>query len=127
MPSTPATSSRSLESRIVALERHLKTTIDALQTNTTAISNDVATSLQVSEGRVKHLDRLYRESNAENEALYARFNDELEKVIRTVKRGKGSEEIDQRMRASEEECARLRKENARLKREVAGLKAQVRD
>lgn len=124
-PGTPGTSSRNLEARIAALEKHLKTTLDALTANTTAISNDVASSLQVSEARAKHLDRLYRDCNAENEVLYARFNEELEKVVRSVKRGKGSEEIDARMRASEEECARLRKENARLKREVAGLKAQI--
>jgi hypothetical protein len=127
-PSTLAASStRSLESRVAALEKHLKATLDALQTRTATISNDVTSSLQVSEARAKHLDQLYRDMNAENEALYARFNEELEKVERSVRRGKGNEEVDRRMRASEEECARLRKENARLKREVAGLKAQIRE
>lgn len=73
------------------------------------------------------MDQLYRDMNAENEALYARFNEELEKVERSVRKGKGMETVDQRMKAAEEEAARLRKENARLKREVAGLKAQIRE
>lgn len=118
---------KSLEARVASLEKHLKTTLDALGSRATTVSQDVATSLQVSEARAKHLDQLYRDMNAENEALYARFNEELEKVERSVRKGKGNEEVDRRMRASEEESARLRKENARLKREVAGLKAQIKE
>ncbi|KAF2645382.1 hypothetical protein P280DRAFT_389241 [Massarina eburnea CBS 473.64] len=116
-----------LELRMAALEKMLKTTLDTLSASTNAINKDVASSLQVSEARAKHLDKLYRESNAENEALYARFNDELEKVEKSVRHGKGAEEVDRRLKAAEEESSRLRKENARLKREVAGLKAQIRE
>lgn len=123
---TPATN-KALEARVASLEKHLKATLEALLTRTSSIGQDVATSLQVSEARAKHLDQLYRDMNAENEALYARFNEELERVERSVRKGKGNEEVDRRMRASEEEAARLRKENARLKREVAGLKAQIRE
>ncbi|KAF3003644.1 hypothetical protein E8E13_007954 [Curvularia kusanoi] len=119
--------SMTLEARIAALEKQAKTTLEALSTRSTTISQDLASSLQVSEARVKQLDQLYRDSNAENEALYARFNEELEKVTSSVRRGKVGEEMDRRYRASEEEAARLRKENARLKREVAGLKAQIRE
>jgi len=116
-----------LEARIAALEKQARATLDALSTRASSISQDLTTSLQVSEARVKQLDQLYRDSNAENEALYARFNEELEKVTSSVRRGKLGEEVDRRLRASEEEAARLRKENARLKREVAGLKAQIRE
>ena len=119
--------SMTLESRIATLEKQAKATLDALSTRASTISADVTTSLQVSEARVKQLDQLYRDSNAENEALYARFNEELERVMSSARRGKASEEFDRRLRASEEEAARLRKENARLKREVAGLKAQIRE
>ncbi|KAI8942733.1 hypothetical protein NX059_000779 [Plenodomus lindquistii] len=127
-PSTPGpNSSRSLESRIASLEKHLKATLDALSTRSAAISNDVSTSLQVSEARFKHLEQSYREVNAENEALYSRFNEELEKVTAGVRQGKAAEEIERRLKASEEEAVRLRKENSRLKREVAGLKAQIRE
>ncbi|KAF2855847.1 hypothetical protein T440DRAFT_464202 [Plenodomus tracheiphilus IPT5] len=127
-PSTPGiNSSRALESRIASLEKHLKTTLDTLSTRSATIANDVSTSLQVSEARCKHLDQIYREVNAENEALYARFNEELEKVTASARKGRGSEEVERRLKASEEEATRLRKENARLKREVAGLKAQIRE
>ena len=116
-----------LEARIAALEKQAKTTLEALSTRASTISQDLASSLQVSEARVKQLDQLYRDANSENEVLYARFNEELEKVTSSVRRGKVGEEMDRRYRASEEEAARLRKENARLKREVAGLKAQIRE
>jgi hypothetical protein len=119
--------SMTLEARIAALEKQAKTTLEALSTRASTISQDLASSLQVSEARVKQLDQLYRDANSENEVLYARFNEELEKVTSSVRRGKVGEEMDRRYRASEEEAARLRKENARLKREVAGLKAQIRE
>lgn len=115
------------DTRIADLEKSLKDSLETLTARLAAISNDVSTSLQVSEARAKHLDKLYRDLNAENEALYAKFNEELEKVEKSVRRGKGGEEVDRRLKASEEESARLRKENARLKREVAGLKAQIRE
>ncbi|KAF2473782.1 uncharacterized protein BDR25DRAFT_332573 [Lindgomyces ingoldianus] len=126
-PSTSAIPNKAAEARLVSIEKTLKSTLEALSSRTASIANDVTTSLQVSEARAKHLDQLYRDMNAENEALYARFNEELEKVERSVRKGGGNEEVDRRMKASEEECARLRKENARLKREVAGLKAQIRE
>jgi chromosome segregation ATPase len=116
-----------MESRMASLERHLKTTLEMLSARSSSIAQDVSTSLQVSEARAKHLDQLYRDMNAENEALYARFNEELEKVTSSARKGKADEEVQRRLKASEEEAARLRKENARLKREVAGLKAQIRE
>jgi hypothetical protein len=127
-PSTPGPSkSGTLESRMASFEKHLKSTLDGLSTRTSTIAQDVNTSLQVSEARVKHLDQLYRESNAENEVLYAKFNEEIEKATASARKGKADDEILRRFKASEEEAARLRKENARLKREVAGLKAQIRE
>jgi chromosome segregation ATPase len=119
--------SKSSESRVTALEKQIKTTLETLLARTSGIANDVSSSLQVSEARCKHLDQLYRDVNAENEALYARFNEELEKVTSSARKGKAAEEVERRLKASEEEAARLRKENARLKREVAGLKAQIRE
>ncbi|KAL6710086.1 hypothetical protein ACN47E_009877 [Coniothyrium glycines] len=119
--------SGSLETRVAALEKQLKNTLDTLSTRNSSISDDISTSLQVSEDRCKRLDKLYRESTAETDALYSRFNEELEKVTSSVRKGKASEEVERRLKASEEEASRLRKENARLKREVAGLKAQIRE
>lgn len=119
--------SKSPEPRVAALEKQIKTMLESLSARTSGIANDVSSSLQVSEARCKHLDQLYRDMNAENEALYARFNEELEKVTSSARKGKAAEEVERRLKASEEEAARLRKENARLKREVAGLKAQIRE
>lgn len=112
---------------MATLEKQLKNTLETLSTRTSSIAEDVGSSLQVSEARAKHLDQLYRDMNAENEALYARFNEELEKVASSARKGKVDEEVQRRLKASEEEAARLRKENSRLKREVAGLKAQIRE
>jgi hypothetical protein len=123
---TGGTGARTAEARVAALEK-LKATLDTLSARTLGISNDVTTSLQVSEARCKHLDQLYRDVNAENEALYARFNEELEKVTSSARKGRANEEVERRLKTSEEELARLRKENARLKRENAGLKAQIRE
>lgn len=125
--SSSPSKSGNVESRVSNLEKHLKSTLETLATRTAAIGQDVSSSLQVSEARVKHLDQLYRDMNAENEALYSRFNEELEKVTSSARKGKASEEVERRLKASEEEATRLRKENARLKREVAGLKAQIRE
>ncbi|KAF2829214.1 hypothetical protein CC86DRAFT_368267 [Ophiobolus disseminans] len=126
-PTTSPSKDGLAESRLSALEKLLQTTLETLSARIASISQDVGTSLQVSEARAKHLDQLYRDMNAENEALYARFNEELEKVTSSARKGKADEEVQRRLKASEEEAARLRKENARLKREVAGLKAQIRE
>lgn len=126
LSSTPS-NVKALEARISSLEKLVKSTLDTLSTRTSAIAQDIGSSLQVSEARAKHLDQLYRDMNAENEALYARFNEELEKVMTSARKGRVSEEADRRLKVSEEEAARLRKENARLRREVAGLKAQIRE
>lgn len=126
-PSLSPSKSGGPEARIAALEKHLKLTLETLSQKTSAIGQDVSTSLQVSEARAKHLDQLYRDMSAETEVLYARFNEELEKVTSAVRKGRASEEVERRLKASEEESARLRKENARLKREVAGLKAQIKE
>lgn len=121
-----ASNTKGLETRVSAMESTLRTTLEGLNLRTESISKDLASSLQVSESRVKQLDELYREANAENEALYARFNDELAKVMKGVKKGQGEEEVQRRLREQQEEVARLRKENNRLKREALGLRAQLR-
>lgn len=70
---------------------------------------------------------MFREATAENEALYGRFNDELARILRGVKGGDGVEEMRRKLRESQEETERLRKENWRLKRENLGLRAQLKD
>jgi hypothetical protein len=91
------------------------------------IQADALSSLAVSESKAKKLDELYREANAENEALYARFNDELARVLKSVRSGQGIDELKNKVRESQDEAGRLRRENARLKREVLGLRSQLKE
>lgn len=116
-----------LAARVASLESRIPTLLSSLQDRTAAIATDVTSSLQVSEARAKKLDELYREANAENEALYSRFNDELARILRGVRTGDGVEEMRKKLREQQEECERLRKENWRLKRENLGLRAQLKD
>ncbi|KAE9986042.1 hypothetical protein EG328_006593 [Venturia inaequalis] len=117
----------SLEAKIQSITSNHTSLVSTLTSRIDSLANDLSTTLQISESRVKKLDELYREANAENEALYARFNDEIQKVVKGVRSGQGEAEVMSRMKGAEEESARLRKENSRLKREVAGLRAQMRD
>lgn len=116
-----------LVARLASLEARIPSVFSSLQERTTSIAGDVASSLQVSEARAKRLDDLFREATAENEALYGRFNDELARILRGVKGGDGVEEMRRKLRESQEETERLRKENWRLKRENLGLRAQLKD
>ncbi|KAA6406760.1 MAG: hypothetical protein FRX48_09483 [Lasallia pustulata] len=131
-PSSPARSParpnhiRALSARLTALETKLASHTIDFTTRTTALQKDLDSSLAVSEKKAKKLDELYRDANAENEALYERFNDELGKVLKAVKGGQGVEELKERLREAQEDAGRVRRENARLKREVAGLRGQIK-
>nr|OQO17288.1 hypothetical protein B0A51_16488 [Rachicladosporium sp. CCFEE 5018] len=93
----------------------------------------VTGSITVSEAKSRNLDTLYREANSENEALYARFNDEMGRIFKAVRAAPGSagvggvEELKKQLREAQEESGKLRRENARLKREGAGLRAQLKE
>lgn len=122
-PSQPGISS--LEARLDTLSTRINTFTTDLQSQYSTLSKDVKSSLLVSERKARKLDDLYKEANAENEALYERFNDELGKVLKGVKGGEGVEELKRKVKEGEDETARLRKENGRLKREVVGLRSQL--
>jgi hypothetical protein len=122
--------------KITTLETTLTTAVSDLEAQLKSLQVAVAESLTVSEQRARSLDQLYREANAENEALYAKFNEELGRVSRAVKAdntagntesSKGVEELKRQLRERGEEMAVLKRENARLKREVGGLRAQLRE
>ncbi|KAL8780799.1 MAG: hypothetical protein Q9213_006300 [Squamulea squamosa] len=118
-------SAASLESRLASLSKSLTRLTADLESRYSSLSKDVESSLLVSERKCRKLDDLYKEANAENEALYDRFNDELGKILSRVKGGEGSEELKKKVKESEQEQQRLRKENARLKREMVGLRSQL--
>ncbi|KAI7375620.1 hypothetical protein KC328_g14627, partial [Hortaea werneckii] len=91
------------------------------------VQADLSSSLTVSENKCRKLDELYREANGENEALYARFNDELGRILKAVRGGDGVEELKKKLKESQEDAAKLKKENSRLKRENVGLRAQLKE
>jgi hypothetical protein len=116
-----------LTQRLLKLESQLPSQIESASARISAIHADLASSLAVSENKARKLDELYRESNSENEALYARFNDELGRILKAVRSGDGVGELKRQVREQQEEVARLKRENGRLKRENVGLRAQMRE
>lgn len=120
-------STMDLAQRVLKMEGQLPRKIDEITDRLSSIQSDLTTSLTVSESKCKKLDELYREANGENEALYSRFNDELGKILKAVKGGEGVEELKKKLRESQEEAAKLKRENGRLKRENIGLRAQLKE
>jgi hypothetical protein len=121
------TSTSALEARLTALSQTHTTTMMGLYSKFDTLQKDALTSLQVSESRYKKLDEQFKDTSAENELLYARFNEELSNMMGQIRRGDGVEELRRRLAESLEENARLKKENSRLRRENGGLKAQLRE
>ncbi|KEQ70167.1 hypothetical protein M436DRAFT_54391 [Aureobasidium namibiae CBS 147.97] len=126
-PAQAQSSSHDASTHLSTLEASLSSSVDAVAARVAKIQADALSSLAVSESKAKKLDELYREANAENEALYARFNDELARVLKSVRSGQGLDELKNKVRESQDEAGRLRRENARLKREVLGLRSQLKE
>ncbi|KAG4415515.1 hypothetical protein IFR04_011327 [Cadophora malorum] len=115
-----------LASSLQSLESRIPTIIADLTSRNETIKSDLEKSLQVSEYKVKGLDQLYKESSAENELLYEKFNGELGKIVKAL-RGKGEkEDLVGKMKEATEETAKTKKENARLRREVLTLRALLK-
>ncbi|KAL1303618.1 hypothetical protein AAFC00_006979 [Neodothiora populina] len=127
IPSTGDNPLLDLTSRLKALEQKLPGALNSLNDRIASLSTDITSSLTVSESKARRLDELYREANAENEALYGKVNEELARVLRAVRGGDGLAELRRKLKESQEEEGRLRRENARLKREVLGLRSQLRE
>ncbi|KAF2164880.1 hypothetical protein M409DRAFT_24785 [Zasmidium cellare ATCC 36951] len=125
--STSQPSNMNLAQRVLRMEGQLPKQVDELNSRIGSIQSDLSSSLSVSENKCKKLDELYREANAENEALYTRFNDELGKIMKAVRGGEGVEELKKKLKESQDEAAKLRRETSRLKRENVGLRAQLKD
>ncbi|POS88409.1 hypothetical protein EPUL_000054 [Erysiphe pulchra] len=102
------------------------------------VEADLKKSLSALEFKIKGLDQLYRETAAENELLYERFNGELEKIARAVKSKvedrisdtEGSaclkDDLVNKIIETTDEVARVRSENTKLKREVLSLKTLLK-
>ena len=114
-----------LNSRLEALQAQLANFATSHNTQSTSIRSDLDTALLVSEKKVKKLDELYKEANAENEALYDRFNDELGRILGRVRKGEGVDELRTQLNEAQGEVVRLKGENAKLKREVVVLRSMM--
>ncbi|KAL3420012.1 RhoGEF domain-containing protein [Phlyctema vagabunda] len=112
---------KSIESRIPIL-------VSDLTSRNEALKQDMERSIEGLETKVKGLDQLHRESSAENELLYEKFNGELGKIVKALK-GKGKEdkeELISKMKEASEEAAKTKKENARLRREIVTLRTLLK-
>ena len=126
-PSQADKALQTLTTTLASVDSKLQTFITATTSHVDAIASDLDSSLLVADKKAKKLDELYREANAENEALYERFNDELGKILKGVKAGKGEEMARGKVKEYQEEIGRLKRENARLKREVVGLRSVLKE
>ncbi|KAK3687130.1 hypothetical protein LTR37_019123 [Vermiconidia calcicola] len=113
---TMQASNMDLAQRVLKLEGQLPNKMEELNERIGSLQSDLATSLSVSEAKCKKLDELYREANGENEALYARFNDELGRILKAVKGGEGVEELKKKLKESQDEAAKLKRETSMGKR-----------
>jgi hypothetical protein len=123
-----STDLQKLSLAMTALEFRIPEIIKDLTARNDAVKFDLEKSLQASEFKVKGLDQLYKESSAENELLYEKFNGELGKIVRALK-GKGKEdkeELVSKIKEGSEETAKVKKENARLRRELLTLRTLLK-
>ena len=112
-----------LSARLEGLQTQLQIFTTSHAAQNPSVRADFEASLLASEKKARKLDELYKEANAENEALYDRFNDELSKILGRVRKGEGADEMRMQLKGAQTEVKRLKGENAKLKREVIGLKA----
>lgn len=119
---------RRLATSVKTLEEKLPSVMKELHDKQGTLQKDMDSTLKASEAKVRSIDQLYKESMAENELLYEKFNGELGKIVKALK-GKGKddkEELVARLKEQGDETARVKKENARLKREMASLRAALK-
>ncbi|KAF8861700.1 hypothetical protein BDZ45DRAFT_799876 [Acephala macrosclerotiorum] len=114
-----------LTTTVKSLESRIPEVIKDLTSRNDAVKADLEKSLQASEFKVKGLDQMYRESTAENEILYSRFNVELAKIVKAIK-GKGKEDKEElviKLKETSDEAAKLKRENNVQRRELLTLRA----
>jgi hypothetical protein len=128
LPRSATVDIRKLSSSVQALEERLPSVLTQLADRQDQLQREMEATLKASEAKVKAIDQLYKESMAENELLYEKFNSELGKIVKAL-RGKSREDKEEligRMKECSEETARVKKDNARLKREMISLRALIK-
>lgn len=126
--STATVDLRRLAASVKALEERIPVVVADMAERHSALQREMEPTIRATEAKVRAIDQLYRETTAENELLYEKFNSELAKIVRALK-GKGredKEELVARLKDASEETARVKKENARLRREMASLRAALK-
>ncbi|KAI9761033.1 MAG: hypothetical protein M4579_001296 [Chaenotheca gracillima] len=119
--------------RLASLEASVPAQLADITSRTTVLQNDLSAALAAAETKALRLDELYRETNAENEALYERFNLELENVVSAMKRGRdemgnssAESKVMEQVKNMGQEVAKWRNEVGKLRRENVGLVARVK-
>jgi hypothetical protein len=128
LPRSATLDVRKLSLSVQAFEERLPSVLAQLSESQHQLQRDMESTLRASEAKVKAIDQLYKETMAENELLYEKFNSELGKIVKALK-GKSredKEELMTRMKDCSEETARVKKDNARLKREMISLRALIK-
>ncbi|KAF3064073.1 putative rho guanyl nucleotide exchange factor protein [Daldinia childiae] len=128
LPRTSTIDMRKLSANLRTLEDRVPMLVAQLLDRQDQLQYDMDNTVRAAEGKVRAIDQLYKETMAENEILYEKFNGELGKIVKALK-GKGrddKEDIITRMRDYSEETARVKRENARLRREMASLRALMK-
>ena len=119
---------KTLTTKLSALESRIPQIVKDLDRRNEEVKQDLDKGLQASEYKVKGLDQLYKESSAENELLYEKFNNELGKIVKALK-GKGKDDKEglvAKLKEASEETAKVKKENARLRRELVTLRTLLK-
>lgn len=119
---------RRLAASVKTLEDRIPVVMRDLTDKHAAMQRVMETTVKTAEGKLRAIDQLHKESVAENELLYEKFNSELGKIVKALK-GKGKddkEELMAKLREQSEETARVKKENSRLKREMVSLRAALK-
>ncbi|KAI1809232.1 hypothetical protein GGS20DRAFT_572862 [Poronia punctata] len=128
LPRSATMDIRKLSSSVQSLEERLPGLLAQLADRQDQLQKEMEATVKASEAKVKAIDQLYKESMAENELLYEKFNSELGKIVKALK-GKSREDKEEligRMKECSEETARVKKDNARLKREMVSLRALIK-
>ena len=119
---------RKLSESVKNLESRIPILIRDLESRNEATRRELEISLTAAETKVKGLDSLYREVNAENTILYDKFNTEIGKIVNAIKgKGKdGKEELVQRLNLALLDAAEMRVQNGKLRRENVSLRTALK-
>ena len=112
-----------LTHRLDAVQAQLTSMGPKLSSKEESESPELQKKLLASEKKIAKLDELYREANAENEALYERFNDELGKIVVRIRRGEGVDVLRSKLFEVQTDAQKLKSENAGMKREIVELQS----